>query len=70
MEDGGEPGPLDIKWERFGELLHSVFDLNLPRWMDEQGRQEYRKEVEEKLLDHVERSAYLYGWAKLSPYYP
>lgn len=71
LKDGGEAGPLDINWERFGELWHSMFDdSSLPQWMDEQGRLKYRKEAEEKLLDHVERFAYPYGWAKLPPCYP
>lgn len=62
---GGETGPFCIEWEKFGELWHLAFDPPL-----QSDRQEVEKEVEEKLLNHVERFVYPYGWAKLPPHYP
>ena len=62
---GGETGPFCIEWEKFGELWHLAFDPPL-----QSDRQEVEKEVEEKLLNHVEKFVYPYGWAKLPPHYP
>jgi hypothetical protein len=65
LHAGGETGPFCIEWEKFGELWHLAFDPPL-----QSDRQEVEKEVEEKLLNHVERFVYPYGWAKLPPHYP
>lgn len=62
---GGETGPFCIEWEKFGDIWHLAFDPPL-----QSDRQEVEKEVQEKLLNHVERFVYPYGWANLPPHYP